>query len=167
MTKKKNLAWFFAFSCCVSLLLGLSGKAFAQSPLEGAWVLENTQDAKGNADTEPLPGLWLFTMNHYSMMFVTGDKPRALPDENNPSDAQLLKAYRSFTANSGRYELKGNQVIMHPYVAKSPNFMAGWPQTTITFSFVRDGDSLTVTDPDGEKFTFQNVDSSAPPWEQQ
>lgn len=165
--KKKNLTGsLFVFSCALALAFGSSESALAQGSLEGAWVLEQTEDANGNVDAEPLPGLWLFTMNHYSILFATGNKPRALTDDENPSDAQVLEAYRSFTANSGRYELKGNQFVIHPYVAKSPNFMAGWPETTLTFSFARDGDALTVTDPDGRKLTFQNVDSAAPPWEQ-
>lgn len=155
----------FVFSGLLSLIFCVSGNAIAQGSLEGAWVLEQSEDADGNVDDEPLPGLWLFTNNHYSVMFVTGNKPRALLDDQNPSDAQVLEAYRSFTANSGRYEVEGNQFVIHPYVAKAPNFMAGWPEATLTFSFVRNGDSLTITDPNGGTGTYQNVDDAPPPWE--
>ena len=165
MTKKNLISSLFVFSFFVPLALSFPGSAVAQGSLEGAWLRTQTDDADGNVDSEPLPGFWLFTVNHYSMMIVTGNKPRALEDAENPSDAQILAAYRSITANSGRYEVEDNQVILHPYVAKSPNFMAGWPETTISFSFVRDGDTLTLTSNDGGMTTFENVDNSAPPWD--
>lgn len=164
MKTKKNLS-LFAVSCFSLLTFSFSGTAMGQSLLEGAWVLEQTASADGSVDTEPLPGFWLFTKNHYSVMVVTGDKPRALLDEQNPSDAQVLEAYGSFTANSGRYEVDGDQFIIHPYVAKVPNFMAAFPETTLSFSFVRDGDTLLITGPDGGTGTYLNVDDSPPPWE--
>ena len=163
--KIKNSVDLFALSLFSFLMFSFSGSAMGQTSLEGAWVLEETEDADGNVDAEPLPGLWVFTKNHYSVMLATGNKPRALPDDENPSDAQLLEAYRSFTANSGRYEVDGGELVIHPYVSKAPNLMTGFPEATLSLPFVLDGDSLTITAPNGVTGTYLNVDDSPPPWE--
>ncbi len=59
-------------------------------------------------------------------MAVAGGEPRTeLSDD--PSDTEIVVAYRSFVANSGRYRLEGNQLIREAYKAKNPNYMAARP----------------------------------------
>ena len=99
--------------------------------LQGAWKL--TRVSFASPDTSyvweaPQPGLFIFGKKHYSIMYAIGTEPRALfADDSEQTDDELLAAYRSFIANSGTYEVKGNTLKTRPLVAKDPNFMAtGW-----------------------------------------
>jgi hypothetical protein len=160
--------WILAITACFFL----SASAFAENSLEGGWALTQVVGAEGNIDDEPLPGLVVFTSTHYSMMFTIGDKPRALmgdiPEGESPTDAQLVAAYNSFIANSGRYAVEDGNLITRAYVAKSPDYMAGWPDNAQTYGFTIDGDMLVLETEDGPaagaKSTFRRVeDASFPP----
>ncbi len=155
--------------CAVVVSSVLTGPALAATPLEGAWLLTETEDTDGNVDSEPHRGLMVFTSDHYSLMFARGDKPRALFDGIIGTDEELLEAYRSIVANSGRYEVEGNQFTIRAYVAMQPNHMNGWPENTVTFSFSVDGDILKITyvfgPATGAKQTFRRVEGTRPPWE--
>ena len=155
--------------CAVVVSSVLTGPALAATPLEGAWLLTETEDTDGNVDSEPHRGLMVFTSDHYSLMFARGDKPRALFDGIIGTDEELLEAYRSIVANSGRYEVEGNQFTIRAYVAMQPNHMNGWPENTVTFSFSVDGDILKITyvagPAAGAKQTFRRVEGTPPPWE--
>ena len=163
MCKKNLLHWLLVLAS--SITLTFPSITLAQGTLQGAWLLQQIQGPEGNVDAEPLPGLFLFTENHYSIMFATGTKPRALFQSENQTDAELVEAYRTFTANSGRFEVNGNEMIIHPYVARAPNFMSDFPNITQTYPYSRNGDSLTITFPNGAIFSFTNVDNLPPPWE--
>ncbi len=67
-------------------------------------------------------------------------------------------------ANSGRYEVEGNQFTIRAYVAKQPNYMDGWPENPVTFSFSVDGDILKITyvayPAAGAKQTFERVEGT-------
>jgi len=107
----------------------------AQStPLEGAWVINSWEGEAAQ------PGLWVFTKTHYSSMFVLGTEPRAGYEEGNQSDDEILAAYGSFVANSGRYEVDGDQLTTRAFVAKDANYMNSWPDNASTFTFrIEDG----------------------------
>ncbi len=155
--------------CAVVVSSVLTGPALAATPLEGAWLLTETEDTDGNVDSEPHRGLMVFTSDHYSLMFARGAKPRALFDGIIGTDEELLEAYRSIVANSGRYEVEGNQFTIRAYVAMQPNHMNGWPENPVTFSFSVDGDILKITyvygPAAGAKQTFRRVEGTPPPWE--
>ena len=108
--KLRQLVVLFITSLC---LFASAGIASAETPLEGAWLLTETQDSDGNVDSEPLRGLVIFTSTHYSLMYAIGEKPRALMDEENPSDEQTINAYESIIANSGRYD-SADRALPHP-----------------------------------------------------
>ena len=165
MKKKNFISWLFLITFSTTLSLSFTSGALAQEGVQGAWLLQEVRAVDGSVDNEPLPGLFLFTENHYSIMFASGSKPRAQMDMENTTDAQIREAFGSFTANSGRYERNGNQVITHPYVAKVPNYMSNFPELTQTLVYSRDGDTMSLTFPDGRVYSFQNVDNSPPPWE--
>ena len=90
--------------------------------------------------------MFLFTGNHYSIMGVTGDKPRpALSgDASKATAAELNATWGPFAANSGTYEIKDGILTTHPVVAKNPAAMApGWAGTA--YSFKIEGKTLSLT----------------------
>jgi hypothetical protein len=160
--RSRRYCWSLAVGTC----LLLCSTAFADDALQGGWVLTQVVDAEGNVDDAPLPGLVVFTSTHYSMMFTVGDKPRAvvgeLPEGDSATDAQLVEAYRSFIANSGRYEAADGTITTRAFVAKSPDYMAGWPDNAQAFTYSIDGETLVILSDDGPtagaKSTFMRVE---------
>lgn len=113
--------------------------AAQETGLEGAWIF-TSEDGSNQR------GLFIFTSANYSMMFVRGDEPRAeFEGEGQPSDEFVVGAYNSFTANSGRYTLEGDQITYEAYMAKNPNYMANWGENSVTATVSVDGDTLTWT----------------------
>jgi hypothetical protein len=104
--------------------LAVHGQSYED--LAGGWVVSSWTSPEGVMDDTPQPGLVLFTaQGQYSMMYVNVDEPR--PDlADDPSDADVLEAYSTFTANSGRYRINGSEIAIEAFVAKSPNYMGGW-----------------------------------------
>lgn len=129
------------------------------SPLMGAWVVQ-TMVRDGKATN--LPGLFIFTGTHYSMMYVIGDGPRATYQGEQPTDADQLAAYGSFIANSGRYQVTGNQVTFKAFVAKDPNYMSGWPDNDVSWTWRVDGETL-VLEQDGSKVTLRLAEGKPAP----
>jgi hypothetical protein len=159
--------WLLTVGACILFC----GTALADDALQGGWVLTQVVDAEGNVDDEPLPGLVVFTATHYSMMFTVGDKPRALigelPEGDSATDAQLVEAYESFIANSGRYEAADGTITTRAFVAKSPDYMAGWPENAQSFPYSIDGETLVISSDDGPtagaKNTFMRVEGKERP----
>ena len=140
--------------------------AASGNAIEGAWVPTSRTDPEGNTNDEPAPALYVFTGNHYSIMIATGERPDNAGEE--MTDAEQLAAYDSFIANSGRYVIDGNMLKTRAYVAKSPNYMNGWPDNEQTYEIEVDGDTLTITNLGlgaGTVTTFRQVEGSADPWE--
>jgi hypothetical protein len=138
------------------------GIAQDESPVQGAWIITSAESADGTVDSSPEPGLMLFTGTHYSIMLVLGDEPRTdLPDE--PTDAEQVAAYVPFIANSGRYEVSGDEVTTRAYVAKYPNYMHGWPDNASTFTFAIDGDQLHLTFGSGAQISLRRVEGMQMP----
>ena len=164
--KLRPLVILFVTVLCSFALPGISS---AETPLEGAWLLTETQTADGNVDSDPLRGLIIFTSTHYSVMYATGEKPRALMDEENPSGEQTINAYESIIANSGRYDIEGDEFMTRAYVAKYPNYMDEWPENVTTFSYSIDGDALTIKADSGPEAgttqKYRRVEDSPRPWE--
>ena len=139
--------------------------------VEGAWLLASSSDSSGNFNEDPLPGLFVFTSTHYSMMFAIGDGPRAQFAGESGTDEERLAAYSSFIANTGRYRVEGDQLTYRAFVAKYPNYMADWPENAETVTVHIDGDTLEWTW--GEEFfpgtarvfTFSRVEGQPAPWD--
>lgn len=158
----------FRFQRHALLALLLTIAAFAQpataqdSPLVGAWITMAWDGAAG----EPQPGLLIFTETNYSMMFVPPGVVREEWETETPTDGEVLAAFNSLIANSGRYTWTGDEFTTEAYVALNPNYMADWGENYMTYHFSVDGDILTVTWPDdfgggagGAVGTFQRVGS--------
>lgn len=135
-----------------------TGIAQDESPVQGAWILTGLESADGTAVAPILPSLFLYTGTHYSTMYARGDEARAdLSDE--PSDEEIVAAYGSFVANSGRYDIDGDQITTRAFVAKNPNYMHAWPDNAQqAYTFAVDGDQLVLNFEDGFKATFRRVE---------
>jgi hypothetical protein len=113
----------------------------------GVWrVTERTEKTIGpgvSTNRNPQPGVMIFTKSYYSIMVVSGDKARpSLPqDTSSATAAELLAVFVPFTANSGTYEIKGDELTTHAIVAKHPAGM----QTSMLIKFKLDGSQLTLT----------------------
>lgn len=138
--------------------------------LQGAWLVTNITDADGN-EIEAQPGLYIFTETHYSIMFVRGTDERAQYAGSEPTDKESLGAYNTFVANSGRYQVAGDQLTLRAYVAKGPNYMAGFPNNqSYATVHIAGGDTLHLTYTgeffiSGTMFTLQRVEGTPVPWE--
>jgi hypothetical protein len=126
----------------------------AKSDLRGAWIA--TGWAVGGTPTAtPQRGLMIFTGDHYSFMFVNGDQPRAEYTGASMTDAEMLAAYRSFIANTGRYVVQGDTIVTKAFMAKDPNYMAAWDdscvhgpcKSDVTLTFTVTGDELRLAWP--------------------
>jgi hypothetical protein len=125
--------------------------------------LNTTRNAAGEVNSEPQPGLFVFTETHYSMMFVASAEERLRFAGDSATDAELLAAYRSIVANSGRYELNGDQISYRAYVAKNPNYMGDWPENENTVTVGIAGDTLTWTWQNGSEMTLRKVEGLPAP----
>ena len=158
----------FRFPRCAWLALIPAMAAFTQpataqdSPIVGAWITTAWAGTEG----EPQPGLLVFTETNYSMMFVPPGTQRERWASETPTDGEVLAAFNSLVANSGRYTWAGEEFTTEAYVALNPNYMADWGENHVTYRFRVDGDTLTVTWPEdfgagtgGAVGTFQRVGS--------
>jgi hypothetical protein len=104
--------------------LAVHGQSY--DDLAGGWVVSSWTSAEGEMDDTPARGVFLFTaQGQYSMMYVNIDEVR--PDlAEEPSDADVMEAYSTFTANTGRYRINEGELAIEAYVAKSPNYMGDW-----------------------------------------
>ena len=158
-------------ACCVVTMLAVTSVTHAQdNGIEGAWVLTTITDADGN-EQDALPGLFVFSSTHYSMMYTIGDGPRPQYPGPSATDAELLTAYNTFIANSGRYSVDGDQLTFRAYVAKDPNYQAGWPENATTVTVNIDGDTRLWSWGEGfapavgQVYTFSRVEGRPAPWD--
>ncbi|MCJ7754904.1 MAG: lipocalin-like domain-containing protein [Thermoanaerobaculales bacterium] len=125
--------------------------------LKGAWIATGWKYAGVEVAT-PQRGLLVFTDDHYSIMFVDSSDPRPQYTGDNMTDAEIQTAYKTFVANSGRYAASGDVLTTKAYVAKDPNYMAGWEdgcvngpcKNEVAMTFKITGDDLQLTWP-GQK----------------
>ena len=97
------------------------------SSLNGAWkvvtVHAELQDTTFTRE-EDRPNMLLFTDGHWASVRIAGDGTRAeLPEE--PTDEQLLEAWRPLRASAGSYSVSGNTITSKTLIAKNPNSMGG------------------------------------------
>jgi hypothetical protein len=122
-----------------------AGSAAAQeSSIVGSWI---TDSWEGQDDAQR--GLLIFTETNYSMMFVIPGMTRERYAGETITDAEIITAYNTLVANSGRYTRDGNEITTEGYVTLDPNYMADWGENHLTYTFEVDGDMLRLTWPDG------------------
>ncbi len=161
---RRTLGIAAALAILTAVAAGWRATPNQDAALQGAWVLTSVSDTSGNVNSEPQPGLFVFTGTHYSMMFVNRAEPREQFAANPATDAERVAAFNSVTANSGRYEVNGDEITYRAYLAKNPNYMGGWPENESTVAFRIEGDTLHWTWSDGEVFTLRRVEGEPAPW---
>ena len=103
--------------------------AFAQDAptaksFEGVWKVTKVVQA-GVLNTNPQPGLLIFTRGYYSTTRVTASEARkqapAPKDPAHLTDAEKIALYNEWAgygASAGTYEVRGNTIVNHNVVAK-------------------------------------------------
>ena len=130
-----------------------AGPTPQEAGLLGAWVVTSDDESHQR-------GFFVFTESHYSIMHVRpgSDGRPVYASAEEPTDAEVIEAYNTFTANSGRYRLEGDQFIREAYMAKHPPYMAGWPDNDEASTVKIDGDTMTLTYSTGIEFTLRRVE---------
>lgn len=121
--------------------------ASAQEPptaasLEGVWKITKVvkTGADAGVDTHPQPGLQIIYRGYFSIVRDNSSEPRkpsaAAKDPTNLTDAEKAARYDEwapFAASAGAYELKGDTLITHNFVAKQVRGVGLTEEATIRF----------------------------------
>jgi hypothetical protein len=121
-------------------------KGVTQGTLQGAWKVTEFSTSISSASkitTTAQPGIFIFTKKHYSIMYLSTDKPRPEIPLKNPTDAQKVATWEPLSANSGSYEINGTTLTTHPMIAKNPAVMK--PGAFVTYDFKIQGNTLLLT----------------------
>lgn len=107
-----------------SLLFASAAFAQSRSPVEGVWRLTEWTEF-GETNTNPQPGLIIFTSGYYSVAILMAPRPDSMPPEagRDPTDAEKIEYFelwKWFVGISGSYEVEGSTIVMRPIVGKNP-----------------------------------------------
>jgi hypothetical protein len=118
------------FAAAFLISVSLIATAFAQqagpttASLEGVWKVTKVVQG-GVVNTNPQPGLLIFTRGYYSATRVTASEARKQsPVPKDPAhltDAEKIAFYNEwvgYAASAGTYEVKGNTLINYNILAK-------------------------------------------------
>jgi hypothetical protein len=139
MNRLTSRSFRLAMAVAVGLILlaavfnTASAAPAAGSPLVGAWQFD--------AGDSPAAGLYLFTPTRYSMMIVPTDRAD-IADTSKASADELRAMWGPMLANAGSYEVSGDQITIHPLVAKIPVVMK--PGANEVYQFHVEGKTLTL-----------------------
>lgn len=113
------------------------------SPLVGAWRVTEIADANGAAITNPQPGLYVFTRQHYSFARINGTRPLpGYPSNDKATDADKVAVFNALYLNSGTYTVTGNRLATKALVAKSAFAIGGQGNQ---YDFAVTGNALVLT----------------------
>jgi lipocalin-like protein len=138
---------------------GLMTVALAQQRgpgIRGVWKVVEVNGGNEGTITSPQPGLYMFTDQHYSMMRVTGTRPRPKFESNaKATDAEKVATYDGLFAQSGTYQISGSTITTRPLVAKAEFPVMGPPGKA---EIKIDGNTLWWTAPGGQVLKFTRVE---------
>ena len=119
-----------------SLLAAGAGRiaTAAQNPLQGTWQIANPSNG--------MAGLFIFAGTHYSMMGASPDRPE-VADVSKATADEVRALYNPMIANTGAFEIAGNQVTIRPIAAKIPVVMK--PGAYEVYEFMIENKTLTLT----------------------
>jgi len=134
----------------IPLLALLAGTVYVYSqssgtknPLMGAWKVIEIVDTNGPAITNPQPGLYIFTAQHYSFARINGAKPLPnYPSNDKATDAEKVTVFNQLYLNTGTYSVTGNMLRTKAMVAKSAFAIGGAGNQ---YDFAINGNSLILT----------------------
>ncbi len=120
----------------------VSGQS-SSTPLMGAWRVTESGDANGAANTNPQPGLYIFTKQHYSFVRINGAMPLPdYPSNDKATDAQKVTVFNQLYMNTGTYSVTGNKLATKAMVAKSKFAIGGAGNQ---YDFTITGNNLVLT----------------------
>lgn len=130
-------------SLALVLLAAIPGQAalaqekLTEKSLEGVWKVSKVVTA-GVVNSNPQPGLLIFTRGYYSATRVTaGEARKQSPAPKDPAhltDAEKIAFYNEwagYAASAGTYEIKGDTLINHNILAKMVRGMTLTEEATI------------------------------------
>jgi hypothetical protein len=120
----RSLALVILATLAIPGRAAIAQEGLTTKSLEGVWKVSKVVKA-GVVDTNPQPGLLIFTRGYYSATRVTAGEARkqspAPVDPAHLTDAEKIAFYNEwvgYAASAGTYEVKGNTIINHNIVAK-------------------------------------------------
>ena len=115
--------------------------------IQGVWRITEAITGPGarTISFADRPNLTIITARHYSRVEVQADKPRPiLTDAAKATADELRAAWGPFVSEAGTYDVTPDGLItMRPIASKNPAVMG--PGVFITYSYKRDGDTLSFT----------------------
>jgi lipocalin-like protein len=133
-----TLLSLFAFA-----VLLYSQSPSTRNPLMGAWKVTEIADTNGPPITNPQPGLYIFTRDHYSFARINGTKPLPnYPSNDKATDAEKVTVFNSLYLNTGTYTVTGNMLATKAMVAKSAFAIGGAGNQ---YEFTVNGNALVLT----------------------
>ena len=111
----------------VAVAVTVSGQSSpAGTSLVGAWRVTEFADANAAPITNPQPGLYIFTRQHYSFTRIQGTRPLpAYPSNDKATDADKVAVFNALYLNAGTYTVTGNTLATKAVVAKSAFAIGG------------------------------------------
>ena len=114
----------------------------ARNPLVGAWRVTEIDDANRPPITNPQPGLYIFTEQHYSFARINGTGPLPdYPSNDKATDADKVAVFNAIYLNSGTYSVTANMLTTKAMVAKSAFAIGASNQ----YDFAVNGKALVLT----------------------
>ena len=113
-----------------------------RNPLVGAWRVTEIDDANRPPITNPQPGLYIFTEQHYSFARINGTGPLPdYPSNDKATDADKVGVFNALYLNTGTYAVTANMLTTKAMVAKSA-FVIG---ASNQYEFAVHGKALVLT----------------------
>ena len=121
----------------------VAGQSATGNPLAGAWRVTEIADANAPSNTNPQPGLYIFTRQHYSFARINGARPLPeYPSNDKATDADKVAVFNALYLNSGTYTVSGNKLTTRAMVAKSAFAIGG---SGNQYEFTMTGNTLVLT----------------------
>jgi hypothetical protein len=122
ITKRPWAAVILVMSLGVMAQMAGSAQRASANPLFGVWRVSEITYTGPNAKkvSSPQPGIFIVTGRYYSMQAVISDTPRREIPSHNATLPQYGMAFKNFAADSGTYDVTGNELTFKPVVAKTP-----------------------------------------------
>ena len=100
------------------------------NPLVGAWKVTEIDDVNKPAITNPQPGLYVFTEQHYSFLRINGTAPLpAYASNAKATDADKVAVFDAIFVQSGTYTVTGNMLATKVLVERARSSWAPVPNT--------------------------------------
>jgi hypothetical protein len=107
----------------------------------GPWRVTEIDDANRPPITNPQPGLYIFTEQHYSFVRINGTGPLPdYPSNDKATYADKVAVFNALYLNSGTYTVTANMLTTRAMVAKSA-FVIG---ASNQYEFAADGKALVL-----------------------